>query len=164
MQPARQLVWCGMSATHVIGPYYFDGSVTGQSYCDMITDFLMPELRRLRLVRTIIFQQDGAPAHTADATIEQLQATFRERLISRRCDITWPARSPDLSPPDFFLWGTLKLKVKRRSPQTIEEMKEYLEEEIATLNQNKELLRSVYDNFVHRLHICVQSGGGRVLL
>ncbi|CAH1378354.1 unnamed protein product, partial [Tenebrio molitor] len=22
--------------------------------------------------------------------------------------INWPARSPDLNPPDFFLWGTIK--------------------------------------------------------
>lgn len=26
-------------------------------------------------------------------------------------DLDWPPHSPDLTPPDFFLWGYLKLKV-----------------------------------------------------
>lgn len=164
LQPARQLVWCGLTSTNVIGPYYFDGPVTGESYRNMLENFLFPELRRLRLVRTVIFQQDGAPAHTAQATIEQLQETFQDRLISRRCNIPWPARSPDLSPPDFFLWGALKLKIKKRAPQTIRDLKRYLEEEVQELNRNKDLLRSVFENFVHRLHVCIQGGGGHVVM
>lgn len=163
LQPARQLVWCGMTASCVIGPYYFDGPVTGNSYQNMLRTFLLPELRRRRLVRTVIFQQDGAPAHTAAASIQWLKDTFGDRLISRRCDIPWPARSPDLTPPDFFLWGSLKLKIKERKPRAIEELKEYLEEEVASLNRNPVLLEKVFDNFVHRLHSCVESGGAHVI-
>lgn len=164
MQPMRLHVWCGLTASHVIGPYYFDGSVTGESYREMLETFLMPELRRLRLVRTVIFQQDGAPAHTAGATIDWLQATFGDRLISRRCEIKWPARSPDLTPPDFFLWGSLKLKIKQRAPESMDQLKSYIEEEVALLNRNNALLASVFDNFVHRLHVCVQNGGAHVIL
>ncbi len=44
------------------------------------------------------FQQDGARAHTACATMEFLREFFDDRLIS------WTARSPDLMPLNFFLW------------------------------------------------------------
>jgi len=35
-----------------------------------------------------------------------LREMFPGRLISLRGDVGWPARSPDLSPCDFFLWDT----------------------------------------------------------
>ena len=36
---------------------------------------------------------------------------FPGLLITLRGDVEWPARSPDLSPCDVFLWGYLKEKV-----------------------------------------------------
>ena len=36
---------------------------------------------------------------------------FPSKVISKREDISWPPRSPDLTPMDFFLWGYLKAKV-----------------------------------------------------
>jgi hypothetical protein len=35
-----------------------------------------------------------------------LESVFPGRLISKRL---WPPRSPDLSPPDFFLWGISRI-------------------------------------------------------
>ena len=58
----------------------------------------------------IFFQQDGATAQ-ARATMEILKAMFLNRFISRFGDVPWQPRSPDLSAPDFFLWGYLKEKV-----------------------------------------------------
>ena len=40
--------------------------------------------------------------------IGALLLLFPGRLISLRGDVEWPARSPDLSPCDVFLWGYLK--------------------------------------------------------
>jgi inhibitor of nuclear factor kappa-B kinase subunit alpha len=51
------------------------------------------------------FMQDSATAHTATYSIDVLSEVFEDRLISRRL---WPARSPDLNPCDFYLWGNLK--------------------------------------------------------
>ena len=57
------------------------------------------------------FQQDGATAHTAGAARNWLRDRFGQRLISRGAEHSWPARSPDLTPLDFFLWGHLKSEV-----------------------------------------------------
>ena len=70
------------------------------------------------------FQQDGATAHTARISLAVLRQMFPGRLVSLRGDIGWPARSPDLSMCDFFLWGYLKDKVFRHRPHTIEEIKQ----------------------------------------
>jgi hypothetical protein len=38
-----------------------------------------------------------------------------------------PPRSPDLTPPDYFLWGYLKLVVYSNRPLTIEDLKQNIE-------------------------------------
>jgi hypothetical protein len=44
-------------------------------------------------------------------------------LVSLRDDVGWPARSPNLSICDFFLWGYLKEKVFKHRPHTLPELK-----------------------------------------
>ena len=55
--------------------------------------------------KTTYFQQDGATSHTAKIAVNILRPLFPGHLISRYGDIAWPARSPDLSMCDFYLWG-----------------------------------------------------------
>jgi hypothetical protein len=51
------------------------------------------------------FQQDGATCHTSNASMTEIESYFGDRLITKNL---WPPRSPDLTPPGFFLWGLLK--------------------------------------------------------
>ena len=44
---------------------------------------------------------------------------FDDQIISKAL---WPPRSPDLSPPDFFLWGALKGKAYANQPRTKQEL------------------------------------------
>ena len=76
------------------------------------------------------FQQDGATAHTARATVELLRQIFGHRIISRNSEISWPSRSPDLMPPDYFLWGYLKERVYINKPHTIQKLKDNICAEI----------------------------------
>jgi hypothetical protein len=71
----------------------------------MLQTFFVEELRREMNRNEIWFQQDGATTHNAGETMEMLRNLFPRHLISRFGDFNWPARSPDLSPPDLFLWG-----------------------------------------------------------
>ena len=48
-------------------------------------------------------------------------------------DLDWSPRSPDLTPPDFFLWEYLKSKVWVNKPRTVEEIKDNIREEIAAI-------------------------------
>jgi hypothetical protein len=64
------------------------------------------------------FQQDGAAAHTARNSMNVLGEIFPGRLVSLRSDVGWPARSPDLSICDLFLWECLKEKVFKHCPHT----------------------------------------------
>jgi hypothetical protein len=61
--------------------------------------------------------QDGSTA-LCTYSINILTKVFKDRLISHKLS---PARSPDLNPHDFYLWGNLKDKVYSNNPHTSDE-------------------------------------------
>lgn len=102
-------VWAAMTTEHLFGPYFFPSTVSGDSYRAVISELFLPDLiSRYGSTNRVWFQQDGAPAHTANETKELLREHFQERLISHGCDNEWPPRSPDLTPCDFYLWGVVQ--------------------------------------------------------
>jgi hypothetical protein len=103
-------------------------------------------------------QQDLATAHTADDSLTALEGVF---CCSR--DL-WPARSPDFTPCDFYLWGNFKDKVYKTNPHTEEKLKknirrdilEVLEEELLRVDLNlfkryRECVRTQRQHFQHLL-------------
>jgi hypothetical protein len=50
-----------------------------------------------------------------------LRDVFGDKIISK--DI-WPPQSPDLTPPDYYLWGAMKGAVYKDTPHTSLELKE----------------------------------------
>jgi hypothetical protein len=68
-------------------------------------------------------------------------------ITKRFGEIAWPARSPDLTLPDFFLWGFLKDLVFRRHIMTIPKLKQAIVDEVAAAD---DLRRRVYGNFQTR--------------
>ena len=71
-----------------------------------------------------IYQQDGAPPPFANIVHTFLAKQFPARWIRRGSPyITWPVRSPDLTPPDFFLWGFDKDQVYRTSVSDLQAYK-----------------------------------------
>ena len=86
-----------------------------------------------------------------------LREHFPERLISIRGDLEWPARSPDLSSCDFFLWGFLKSRVYVNRPRTLQDLKANIQAEIA--NITVATLERVMGNARNRFMQCIENGG-----
>lgn len=183
----RVTVWCGVSSHSIIGPYFFEDrvtgrnvSVTGDRYREMLLDYVQPRLNRRRGAYTAIsraggwwWQQDGATAHTAGETMSLLRRMFgANRLISRGADFAWPARSPDLTAADYFLWGYLKDRVYDSGgdatttppPRTRAQLKDAIVREIATLNgpNARATRRAVMENLVSRASACLRENGGHL--
>ena len=128
--PKKQMVWIGFSKRVVIGPFFFSQNVTSESYCEMIENFVLPQLKLKRVFSKTIFQQDGARPHTSMRTMTLLKNAFHTRIISRGSDFQWPGYSPDLSPVDFGFWGFLKSKIYGRNFRSFEELKMELQKAI----------------------------------
>lgn len=152
LHPVKVGVWCALSQHRVVGPIFFDESVNAERYQEIMQNFIALLNSN---ERRAWFQQDNAPAHTANSTTCFLNEFFEDRVIGRG---RWPARSPDLSPVDFFLWGYLKEKVYRNKPQTSNELKTEIEAAISNIDEH--MLQRVFNNLIRRLKACEDIGGG----
>jgi transposase len=121
-----------------------DGTLDQQKYIKILEEQLLPFWKQIkRQVRSPIFQDDGAPAHTARSVtswkISNGIRTFR-----------WPAQSPDLNPIEH-LWQILKDRIKRRSPRAknLIELKQFIYEEWNQLDRT--VLKSVVSSMTSRI-------------
>jgi len=117
LHPLRVTVWCAVSSRCIVGPYFFEENghtvtVTGDRYLSMLREFFYPEIRRMKIsFNSVWFQQDGVAPHIAQPFMTELRRKFPNKLISRNSTFRWLPRSPDLTAPDFFLWGSYKQEV-----------------------------------------------------
>lgn len=138
------MVWAGIMNQEVIGPYFFDGTVDGDTYLEMLGNYLLPELHSRGIdPNEIYFQQDGAPPHFRRDVRYWLDENF-PNWIGRAGPIPWPARSPDLTPLDFFLWGYIKHRVYQNQPSNMNDLK------------------NVQSAIVHRIKLCREKNGAHI--
>jgi hypothetical protein len=82
---------------------FFNGCVNSTTYVSSLADFINQANSTYGL-RNWVFVQDGAPSHTAKATIN----TLCDQLI---LNPEWPANSPDLNPIEMA-WAIMKSQMK----------------------------------------------------
>lgn len=96
-------VWVGLLGRNVIGPFFIDGKMNGDKYLELLQTEVGPAIDNVAGENIVWFQQDGCPAHFTNTVTLYLNEVFPNCWIGRGGPINWPARSPDLSPNDFFL-------------------------------------------------------------
>ena len=135
------IVWRGLEKCGIFGPFFFEegeeiATVTLDCYNQMFKNCFLSELRRRGINRvSMLFQQDGATAHTARASMTAVRAAFPNHVISRFGDLPWPPRSPDLSMCDFYLGRFLKSRVCAGTPRTLGEFKTAIRENIQEIGE-----------------------------
>ena len=87
----------------------------------MLRRFFAPELFNCCATNDLdpfamTFMQDGARAHIRRDVRDFITQLFDTSTLGERLAVHWPARSPDLTPCDFFLWGWLKSEVYMSCP------------------------------------------------
>ena len=85
---------------------------------------------------------------------------FGDKVISNKTANIWSPHSPDLNPPDFFLWGFLKDNVYVNRPQTIAALKEEITRVIDAIT--RATCQRVIENFKKRIDTCIVRDGGHL--
>jgi len=75
---------------------------------------------QLRVSHRPVDLQPHPTLHTSHTSMAEIQSFISDRVISKGL---WPPRSPDLTPPDCYLWGYLKGTVYQNKPRTIDALK-----------------------------------------
>ena len=169
MSREKVTVWIGISGNgHLFGPFFFNGNVNRQRYLDMLNDFVVPELKqvfprqRQGDFRRAWWVQDGAPAHRSRVVRDCLAELFNIRIIALNHPVEWPARSPDLTPCDFFLWGHLKGLVYTIPPTDLNELRRRITEAVDNVRHDQQIIRQVVRDMERRFQLCIQRNGGHV--
>ena len=135
-------------------------NVCSQNYVHMLDTFFWPIIQRKRQASKIFFQQDGAPAHYSLMARNWLNERLPNRWIGRRGPIEWAARSPDLTPLDFFLWGYVKQKVYQQNIKDLNDLRQSI---TVTINSIKpDVLKRVFSEISKRLNLVISSNGGHI--
>ena len=87
----------------------------------MLIHYAFPRFASLR--DDYIFHQDDAPAHYTHRSRRYFDNKRPENWIGRSGPVEWPARSPYLTPCDFYLREHLKEKVCNTLVDSIEDLK-----------------------------------------
>lgn len=103
------------------------------------------------------FQHDGCPAHYSGSVRQVLDSDYNGRWIGRGGPVPQPARSLDLTPLDFFLWGYLKEKVYQDIPTTTENMSERIRN--ACENITQEMILTCHQSSLNRIEKCIEVEG-----
>ncbi|KAJ8941821.1 hypothetical protein NQ318_006798 [Aromia moschata] len=156
-------VWIRFINNSLIGPIRLPNHLDGNSYLDFLQNTL-PDLfddLPLNLRNQMYFMHDGAPPHFARIVRQYLNEQFPGRWIGRgnNAPISWPPRSPDLNPYDFFIWDDLKQKVYSVSIENEEQLWNIIQNAVQEL-QNEETLKIVHFNFLRRIDFCINGNGG----
>ena len=92
----------------LIGPYFLPERLMGESLLIFLTNDLPPLLEDVSL----LLRQNGwiqlNGLHYARCVKNWFNRQYSQRWVGRGGPISWPLRSPDLTPLNFYLWSTLK--------------------------------------------------------
>jgi hypothetical protein len=92
---------------------------------------------------------DNAPAHKAPTVCQ---------FLTQKCyNFISPWYSPDLSPPDYFLFPKLKLKLKRLHFADVDEIQEAVTDELKKVQ--KEEFSAAFQKLYDRAKTCVYANG-----
>lgn len=150
--------WCGILGDRIFLVKIYGGTLNTVKYLEILSD-VFDEIDDLPLARmqSLYFQQDGAPAHNSLVVRERLNEHFGDNWIGTHGPVSWPARSPDLAPLDYFLWGYVKNEIYKTNYDTVEGLKRSLEDILSRINNI--VIRNAVKSMRKRINFCIQENG-----
>ena len=97
-------------------PVWFDVGyrLTAADDKDILATKVLPWVRKITKNVNCVFQQDGAPSHTAKVVQEWVNFWSKD---------IWPPQSPDLNPLDYSVWAHIENKACKVRHSNTEELK-----------------------------------------
>ncbi len=124
---AKLMFWGAISCSSRSPLFAIDGTMNTDRYIKLLQDDFFKWVHEQDIEMTV-FQQDNASCHVS----KRSKQFFQDQNVQV---LDWPANSPDLNPIEN-VWGILKDKVGKRSPQTKVELQRFAIEEWSVIPQN----------------------------
>lgn len=158
-------VWAGLIDDKLIGPVILPQTLNADTFLHLLREVL-PELLAdamedvpIAIRRNTFLQMDGCPAHWARIVRNFLNENYPNRWIGRDGPVGWPARSPDMTPLDYFLWGTLKQRVYQTVVNSEAELYDRIMLHTQQIKNNAAMIRRATQQIQVRATYCLQQRG-----
>lgn len=142
--------------------HIYNESLNGEKYLEILQTVVEPFLDNLPVARMVEawYQMDGAPAHNTNAVYTKLSTMFGDHWWGNRGPFLWPARSPDLTPLDFYVWGRLKEIVYATPVVDIDDLRQRIIDGFNSLNPFE--IRSATQSVSSRILKCLNENGEHI--
>ncbi|KYQ52181.1 hypothetical protein ALC60_08796 [Trachymyrmex zeteki] len=152
-------VWLGIWNDVLVGPFFLPARLNGDRFLNFLENEFSDYLENIPLQQRteMWFQLDGCPAHYSRVARTWLDRKFPQRWIGRGGAVHWATRSPDLTPLDFYAWGTLKQEVYSSPIQSEQHLRNRIVAAANRISQEQCLAatRAVFD----RCNACIAARG-----
>jgi hypothetical protein len=153
-------VWLGIIDDHLIGPYFLPRRLDGDSYCHLLEELpIILEEVPIQIRQRLWFMHDGAPAHFSIRARRHLDEVYANRWIGRGGYVNWPARSPDLNPLDFCIWGYLKSLIYSRPVEDINDLRNRIVAGCETIKNSPGIFERIRNSMRTRVDACIEAEG-----
>ena len=144
-------------ASMMMPPVWFPRGcrLTAAVYKDVLVTKILPCVRKITRSVNYIFQQDDAPAHTANI----VQDWLRSNLNFWPRDF-WPPQSSDLNPLDYSVRTHIESKACKVRHSSVEELKSFINRSWASMRED--FIRKVCKGFRPRLSCVIAAEGGHI--
>lgn len=138
-------------------PVWFEGGyrLTAADYKDILAKKVLPWVSKIAKKTDYVFQQDGAPAHTARVVQEWLSSNMKFWPKD-----FWPPQSPDLNPLDYSVWAHVEGRACKARHSSVADLKASVS--LAWTRMRKDYIRKVCSAFRPRLERVLASEGGHL--
>jgi len=154
-------VWAAIINDELVGPVELPQVMNSLNFLNFLQNEFSDLLDDLPLAtrRKMWLQLDGCPSHFGINVRQYLNENFPQ-WIGRGGLVSWPPRSPDLTPLDFFLWGTMKEKVYATVVETRQELLERIKIVANEIRATPGLIKRTTQSVGLRATACIQNRGG----
>ena len=129
--------------------------INARNYTSDLLPLLVQDCERL-LQHDFVFQQDGAPGHTARQTQDWLAVNTPDFIQKDE----WPPNSPDLNPLDYCVWGLMLTAYKGYTPKPTNKDAQKIALQTIWDNLSQQSIDKAILAFRKRLRACVKADGG----
>lgn len=155
-------LWLGVCGRYMTQPVFLPQRLNTNTFYDLLHNDISTALfEAMPLEEELWWQMDGCPAHNGRPVRNWLNQHYPGRWIGRYGPVHWPARSPDLTPLDFYVWGRLKSEVYRVPIQNKNHLIARIRESCAAMRANHDEIQRATSAVLTRCRQCVLQEGGQ---
>lgn len=144
------MIWGAITANGRAGIWIMpaDTTINAKTYIEILQEKLP---LHLSIQNCSIFQQDGAPCHTAKSVKAWLQSAGITLLEK------WPGSSPDLNPIEN-VWSTMKNKIAAYKPSSLMDLRQKILQ-VWTQEISSEYCRKLVESMPSRISAVLKANG-----